>query len=431
MKKKLETKVSRRTFLKGAVAGATLLGPGIPYIARKTAAAQTKTVKEVKIACVFPMSGPYSRNGNLFMQSTKAAIGWVNDNGGIKSLGGAKLVPVFGDAGGTVEGSATAMERVLKDPEIRVAQDGWSSSFNMASTEITERAGIPQFNVGFSDALHERGFKWGFYVVIPATRQAAIGLQFLTELAKTKFGIDIKTAMLVGDNSAVSKIYFSSAKTLLPKHNIQILGEETWTAGTLTDATAVMQKVRTVYPDIVLYGATAISECQMCLMKRKEFGINIPFVGMGAWGMDPSFRTIGAEALEGLTAFTGNFPNKLTPKEWVTRSMEQCKKEYSNEPFIAQELGWAWATIPIIALVLEQAGSVNNNAIRETALKMDVHDSIYTRYFPKQGIAFAPTGRIAEKYQGLQIAQWRNGVSLVVYPDNLAMEKPVWVYKKK
>ena len=431
MKKKLETEVSRRTFLKGAVAGATLLGPGIPYIARKTAAAQTKPVKEVKIACVFPMSGPYSRNGNLFMQSTKAAIGWVNDNGGIKSLGGAKLVPVFGDAGGTVEGSATAMERVLKDPEIRVAQDGWSSSFNMASTEITERAGIPQFNVGFSDALHERGFKWGFYVVIPATRQAAIGLQFLTELAKTRFGIDIKTAMMVGDNSAVSKIYFSSAKTLLPKHNIQILGEETWTAGTLTDATAVMQKVRTVYPDIVLYGATAISECQMCLMKRKEFGINIPFVGMGAWGMDPSFRTIGAEALEGLTAFTGNFPNKLTPKEWVTRSLEQCKKEYSNEPFIAQELGWAWATIPIIALVLEQAGSVDNNAIRETALKMDVHDSIYTRYFPKQGIAFAPTGRIAEKYQGLQIAQWRNGVSLVVYPDNLAMEKPVWVYKKK
>jgi len=147
--------------------------------------------------------------------------------------------------------------------------------------------------------------------------------------------------------------------------------------------------------------------------------------------MDPSFRTIGADALEGLTAFTGNFPNKLTPKEWVTRSLEQCKKEYSNEPFIAQELGWAWATIPIIALVLDQAGSVNNNAIRETALKIDVKDSIYTRYFPKQGIAFASTGRIAEKYQGLQIAQWRNGVPLVVYPDDLAMEKPVWVYKKK
>jgi len=76
----------------------------------------------------------------------------------------------------------------------------------------------------------------------------------------------------------------------------------------------------------------------MCLMKRKEFGVNIPFVGMGGWGMDPSFRTIGADALEGLTAFTGNFPNKATPKEWVTRSMEQCKKEYSDEPFIAQEL---------------------------------------------------------------------------------------------
>ena len=147
--------------------------------------------------------------------------------------------------------------------------------------------------------------------------------------------------------------------------------------------------------------------------------------------MDPSFRTIGADALEGLTAFTGNFPNKATPKEWVTRSMEQCKKEYSDEPFIAQELGWAWATIPIIALTLEQAGSVNNNAIREAALKMDISNSVYTKYFPKDGIAFAPTGRIAEKYQGLQIVQWRKGVPLAVYPENLAMETPVWVYKKK
>ena len=402
---------------------------GIFYTSKETVA-QSK-VKEVKVACVFPMSGAYSRNGNLFMQSTKAAINWVNDNGGIKSLGGAKLVGVFGDAGGTVEGSATAMERVLKDPDIKVAQDGWSSSFNMSSTEITERAGIPQFCVGFSDALHERGFKWGFYVVIPATKQATTGLSFLKELAKNKFGVDIKTAMLVGDNSAVSKIYFATAKTLLPQLGIQIIGEETWSAGTLTDATAVMQRVKTLYPDVVLYGATAISECQMCLMKRKEFGVNIPFVGMGGWGMDPSFRTIGADALEGLTAFTGNFPNKATPKEWVTRSMEQCKKEYSDEPFIAQELGWAWATIPIIALTLEQAGSVNNNAIREAALKMDISNSVYTKYFPKDGIAFAPTGRIAEKYQGLQIVQWRKGVPLAVYPENLAMETPVWVYKKK
>jgi len=46
---------------------------------------------------------------------------------------------------------------------------------------------------------------------------------------------------------------------------------------------------------------------------------------------------------------------------------------------------------------------------------MDISNSVYTKYFPKDGIAFAPTGRIAEKYQGLQIVQWRKGVPLAVY----------------
>ena len=41
MRKKLETKISRRSFLKGAVAGAALLGgSGIPYVPTVTAAAK-------------------------------------------------------------------------------------------------------------------------------------------------------------------------------------------------------------------------------------------------------------------------------------------------------------------------------------------------------------------------------------------------------
>ncbi len=57
-------------------------------------------------------------------------MGWVNDNGGIKSLGGAKLVPVVGDCGSTVEGTASAMERICRDPEYRHGHRGLGELFH-------------------------------------------------------------------------------------------------------------------------------------------------------------------------------------------------------------------------------------------------------------------------------------------------------------
>ena len=64
--------------------------------------AQAAAPRTIKIAAVYSLSGPFSRNGTLAVQGMKAAMGWVNDNGGIKSLGGAKLVPVIGDAASNV-----------------------------------------------------------------------------------------------------------------------------------------------------------------------------------------------------------------------------------------------------------------------------------------------------------------------------------------
>ena len=40
--------------------------------------------------------------------------------------------------------------------------------------------------------------------------------------------------------------------------------------GTLTDASAVIQKVKSQKPDIVIFMATAIPEAQICLMKRRN-----------------------------------------------------------------------------------------------------------------------------------------------------------------
>jgi ABC-type branched-subunit amino acid transport system substrate-binding protein len=232
--------------------------------------------------------------------------------------------------------------------------------------------------------------------------------------------------MIIGDNQAASKGYFDSAKEYFKKIGVKVVGEETWPINTLTDATPVIQKVKSLNPDIIIANPSAISEAQMCLMKRKELNITTPFVFGGAYAADPSFLQIGAEFLEGVMSFTPSFPHKLTPQDWVKRSLDQCRKEYSDEAWPGQELSYGWTMVPIMAEILERAGSRDRKVIRDTAYKLDIQNVMATRMIVGQGMAFDETGRIAKKYQGVLLVQWQKGKPYPVYPSNLALGSPVW-----
>jgi branched-chain amino acid transport system substrate-binding protein len=398
---------------------------GLLYMAEVAMAAD---VPLIKIGVIYPLSGALSRNGNLTVQGIKAAIGWVNDNGGIKSLGGAKLVPVIGDCGSTVEGTASATDRVCRDPDIVMSVGCWASSFTMAATEVTERLGIPHFSFSFVDKLHERGFKWGFYISPPSSVYGEFVMGNMMKIAKA-FGDAPKTAMVVTDNNAAAIAMCDVFKKYLTNIGIKIIGEEIYTMGTMTDATPIMQKVRMLKPDIVIYGPSSLHESQVILMKKQEMGIKSAFVGGTGAHADPSYRQAGDEYLEGFITATSCYPHKLIPEEWIKRSHDQCRKEYSNEPWVGQDLMIGWQLIPIMAEILERTGSRDRQAIREVASKLDIHGVTATRAIVGQGMAFDEKGRIAKKYQNLVLIQWQKGSPHVVYPPELALAKPIWFTK--
>jgi branched-chain amino acid transport system substrate-binding protein len=418
--------VTRRGFLKvagtGALAGC--LGGATGILGTKGISKALASGSDIKIACVYPLSGAFARNGNLTLQGAKAAMNWVNDHGGIKSLGGAKLVPVVADCQSTVEGAANAMERLCRDPEIVMAMGAWASSFSMSSTEVTERQGIPQFSVSFADSLNQRGFKYGFYPNTPYSALTRIVVPQVLELAKGA-GVSIKTAMIVGNNQAASVSFYASCKDNLIPLGVKFIGEETWAIGTLSDATPIIQKVKTMNPDLVIYMGDALSEIQMVMMKKKEFDVKVPFFCGGGWLGDPSLK-FGGEYLESWIALTPSFPHKLTPPEWMEYALKQCEAEYSKEAWVGQELSFAFTLVPIMAEVLELAGSRDHKVIRDAGHKLDIHDVMATRHIPGQGMAFDETGRVAQKYQNALIIQWQGGTPVPVYPPNLALAKPVW-----
>ena len=98
---------------------------------------------------------------------------------------------------------------------------------------------------------------------------------------------------------------------------------------------------------------------------------------------------------------------------------------------MSETLGYPWATVPVMAEVLERAGSRDRQVIWKTARELDLKNVMATRYFPKQSIAFDEDGRIAKKYQEITLVQWQSGTPVTVYPTNVAMAKPIWVFEAK
>ena len=125
--------LGRRTALKLGLAGAaSVLAPR---------GAHAQNPREVKIALVVPLSGPWARQGILEQMGAELAIDDVNGSGGIKALGGAKLKLVLYDTGDTAEKAKNAAQRlVAQEPDLSGGTGAWLSSFTQAVTEVTERA---------------------------------------------------------------------------------------------------------------------------------------------------------------------------------------------------------------------------------------------------------------------------------------------------
>ena len=146
MTKIARTALTRRSLLAGASAG---------LISSRAWAQQPS---EVKVGLLVPISGLYARPGTVMREGAEMAVDHINAQGGIKSLGGAKLKLVVLDSGDTTEKAKNAAQRmVAQETDLVAASGAYLSSFTLAVTEVTERANLPVLTLSYSDLITDRG----------------------------------------------------------------------------------------------------------------------------------------------------------------------------------------------------------------------------------------------------------------------------------
>ena len=397
-----------------AVSLALLLAVGSVYVRPAPAA------DDVKIALVAPLSGRWARQGQLKKMGADMAIEEINAQGGIKALGGAKLVLREADAGDSVEKAVSAAQRVLTREKISAGIGSWLSSFTLGVTEVAERLQVPWLSLSYADSITERGFKYTFQTSPVSSLQAEQALELVTELAK-KNNRPIKKAAIVGDNTAASMFFYKPLREkLLAAKGIELVVDDVWTPP-LADATAIVQKLRSAQPDIVFYGATNFPDSIQVLQKVKEFGVKSPIQGVGAWLVTPEYvKTVGKETLDNIQTVVATHPMK-GQEELVKKFVQR-----TGEPFMTQDPLCTYGHVWLIKEAIEQAKSADPKAIRDALAKIDLQSGPAANSFYPPRIKFDERGRRIGAIP--LIVQWQGGEPFTVVPTAVAT-RPVASHK--
>jgi branched-chain amino acid transport system substrate-binding protein len=412
----MNQKPTRRSVTAGLALGA-LAVPGW-----RVASARAQA-KPIKLALIAPLSGPWARQGQLMRMGAEMALDDINQKGGIAKLGGAKLELVVADAGDNTEKAKNAAQRLLaQEPDLIGGTGAWLSSFTLSVTEVTERAQLPWVTLSYSDAITNRGFKFVFQTSPTAEHQAEETLPTALKLAESATGKRPKTIGIIQDNTA-SPVSFGKQLREgggLDKAGLKAVVDQVFTPP-LSDATPLIDKVRSAKPEFLLLLTSAMPDCKLVLEKLDEFKLakgKIPLVGNGApFGSPELLKTIGPELLEGLLFSVADWPMK-GQEEFIARFEKR-----TGEPWLTQDSLTAYGDMWIFKEALERAGAADKLKVAEAIRAMNLTEGPAAACFPGP-IKFDDKGRRVDV--PMIFAQWQKGTPVTVYPEGRALAKPFW-----
>jgi branched-chain amino acid transport system substrate-binding protein len=381
---------------------------------------------EVKVALIAPLSGPYARQGTLMLQGAQLAVANINDTGGIKSMGGAKLKLITADAGDSTEKAKNAAQRLVADnPDLVGATGAWSSSFTLAVTEVTERAKLPVLTVSFADKITQRGFKYVLQTSAPAGVQGRAAVAAVLDVAKSVASTPPKKVAVIRDNTASPTDLMKSLQDSgeLQKQGLTIVADEIYTPP-LADASGPVQKLRTARPDLLLLLPSVMADDKLVLERMNETGLGkgrLPTLASGAHMVTPEIANlVGKDLLENVFVAVADWPAKGTEKV-----VDEYTKKY-HEPWMVQESISAYGDMWFFKEAIEQAGSADRDKVIE-AMRHLKNKAAVAKYYAGNTLEFDATGKRIGA--AVNVLQWQGGQPKLVYPIDAEMAKPRWPAK--
>ena len=404
---------NRREFLKRsaavtAAAAATGLA-GFPAIVRGQSG-------PIRIGVLHPVTGALAYSGGLSRLGAQIAIDEINKAGGIKSLGGAKIEAVLGDAQSNPAVGVSEVEK-MNQQGVSAVVGAYASAICLATTQAAAKYNIPHLvDVGVADQIVERGLKNTFRFA-PGYRTVSQEAMKYLHIMNTLARKPARTIMIIHEESLFGTGTANLLARELPGMGYEVK-EVIKHANPTRDFNNIVLRMKAVNPDIVI-PANYYNEYALLVRTMKQQGVAPKAIFSVLGGAASSFKFVKEfpDVANGIID-SNHWYNPKDKRAAVLRK----KVEAMKGQFFTYEVFLNYQCVYLLADAIERAKSRDRAAIIEA-----LSSSTWDKHF----MPYGPTKFVNGQNQGAQplMMQVLKGDIKVVLPNTYAESEPVFPWK--
>ena len=373
-------------------------------------AAPVAAADDVVIGALLPMTGGNAPNGAQKKTGYEIAVEEVNAQGGIAALGGAKMKLVVRDHEGKPDVGARLANAIINDDKASMVVGTYQSGVSIPVARVTERAKTPFLVTdSMADEITEAGLKYLFRIDTKA-ELATRGMLEGVKAFGAKLGTPITKIALLNEDSAFGQSLKADFEKQAPLVGLTIVENLSFKAGS-PDLSAQAARIKASGAEWTV-GSWYITDMLTIVRTFPGQGLNIARVSTFGGGVQTPALLQAGEQAEGVTGFTMWNPDLNRPgvKEFV----EKFKQRLGVEP--NQNAVKSYAGIWILKEVIERAGSLDKDKLREALAKTEI-TSGPAMIMPTSKISFDATGQLVPTHIAIQV---QKGAFRTVWPDDVA-----------
>ena len=389
-------------------------------LAGRSAGAEPRVIK---IGAIQPMSGSYSAYAQEGEPAFEYVIKKINDAGGIKSMGGAKIAVILADDASQPSRTAAEARRLVSQQGVVLLTGTLLTSQMLALSPVLDEIKVPALSMWAGGSRSPYLYSIGFPYDRGYARTMA---DFIAWLNREK-GFHLKTAAMVYSNYEAGQQVNKHLAEHLRKQGLTIVGEVPLDVQS-QDQTAAVVRLRALKPDVAA-GLLTPRDGQLLLKAR--FNVNYHdalFMGGTSGFADMSlWRDLGQEvgnavltrSLFAMTAFSAD-----THVPAVREIIQELRDARVLKTEIGQGAIQGAQAARVLQRVLELAGSTDPDRILAAFRKVELPAGDPDLYLLKEGGLSFADDRLPKDGRAMMIQWTSDHRQEVVFPPRFATTAP-------